>query len=79
MNFVFFLKNHLVYYIHLGNIAINRIMNMPTTQKSISGPSPSPLLIQLAEIILLYLNRNHGYQGGSSSNAGLWQHSGLRI
>lgn len=42
----------MIYYIHLGNITINRIMNMPTTQKSISGPSPSPLLIQLAEIIL---------------------------
>lgn len=41
---IFFKKNHLVCYIHLGNITINGIMNMPTTQKSISGPSPSPLL-----------------------------------
>lgn len=36
---------------------------MSITQKSISVPSPSPVLVQLAEIILLCVDRNHAQQG----------------
>jgi hypothetical protein len=39
-----------MHYVYLGNITINKIMNMPTTPKSISVSSPSPLIIQLTEI-----------------------------
>lgn len=77
--FYIFNNYNLIYCVYLGNITIIKIMNIFTTQKSISQPSPSPFIAQLAEIIFALPKQKPWLPREKIFKCWSWQHCILSI